>query len=490
MTAQPALAHRSEVELRGDNRRVLLRHFMPGQELGVSGVPRADAVIARVLALPEEDVSRTLGRTLEAFGPRHPELPGLIRENYALVAHRLPLSAGLSADRADLIGAYLTQARAIEAAALFNPSIVAHPDQSRLAAGDLRFVLSLRAVSEGHLSCVEFRTGRLSGSGEVHLDAAGPHLTSGRFEPSRVSVDFLREALEEAGLGWHAESTLQQLPPLVHPEHLRDALHPIDQEIGGPGEMQAAVDRLLHIADACYAVEFPPASDLSERVLYPSSANERLGIEDTRLTRFVDDDGSVTYLGTYTAYDGFTIHPHLLRTEDFLRFELAALLGPAAKGKGMAIFPRRIDGDLWSLTRWDRESIGVTRSPDGLRWGHSVTVETPRRPWELVQLGPCGPPVETDAGWLVVTHGVGPLRTYRLGALLLDREDPTVVLGSLADPLLEPEGDEGDGYVPNVVYSCGSIVHGGRLVIPYGCSDSRVRFASVEVEALLRRITA
>jgi predicted GH43/DUF377 family glycosyl hydrolase len=242
------------------------------------------------------------------------------------------------------------------------------------------------------------------------------------------------------------------------------------------------------IASSNYPLSFAPDRPLSERLLQPHSADEARGVEDARFTRFIDDDGGVTYYGTYTAYDGSHIAPRLLRTQDFTTFESSRLLGNAAKNKGMAIFPRRVGGRYLALSRWDRESIGIAESPDTIRWNGIVTVQSPEQPWELIQLGNCGPPLETPDGWLVLTHGVGPMRQYGIGAILLDLDDPTKRIGALTEPLLTPAADEREGYVPNVVYSCGAMIHGQKLVLPYGCSDSSIRVAFVDLPELSTRL--
>lgn len=489
MNGHSDLVRRSPIVLRSDSRRVIARPFLPGHELPSEGISRAEAVVQRLVSMPEADVEKTLAATLSAHSGRHADLPASFREHFQLVAHRLPSGVGISSDRADLIGAYLTHEYAIEAAALFNPSIAAHPDQDGLAPGDLRFVMTARAVGEGHVSSLEFRSGVLSADDVVQLDEAGTRLTTGRVTQSTTSTEFLREALDEDGDAVTAQSVLGRLPEHFTPRELEDVLASSELDSPrrrGPGGL---LERIRSRAASSYELTFASTSDLSERVVFPTAEAESHGIEDARLVRFVDEDDSVRYYATYTAYDGSGIAPHLLSTTDFETFSMRPQLGPAAKNKGMALFPRRIAGRFWSLSRWDRESISVTTSADALRWGQPVTMLRPTQPWELIQLGPCSSPLETSQGWVVITHGVGPMRTYSLGAALLDLQDPTIVLGTLTEPLMTAGPDERDGYVPNVLYSCGGLIHGETIVLPYGCSDSSIRFAFIDLAGLLGQLS-
>ncbi len=471
-----------------DPSRVLLRPFLPGQELVALGVSRAESVVSRVLALDDETVRRTLDDAVERFGVNHPDVAASFRAHAALLPRDLDGMADLSGARQDLVGAYVSQEYALEAAAILNPSLVAHPDQSGVAAGELRVVMTVRAVGEGHISSLELRTGVVSADGDASFDAPGRHLTRGTVSRGVLSATYVSAALHDAGVWSEAESVLQALPETFTPEQLDAALHRFELSATRSVTDGSPIDRIRRVAESCYRLGFPADSALSERVLFPVSADERGGIEDVRLVRFTEDDGSVTYLGTYTAYDGSAIAPHLLRTSDFETFDVSKLVGEAAHNKGMALFPRRIGGTHWSLARWDRESICLAHSPDGTAWSQAGVIQRPRRAWELIQLGTCAPPIETDRGWLVITHGVGPVRRYSLGALLLDLDDPSRLLGSLDEPLMSPDADERVGYVPNVLYSCGALIHEGRLVLPYGCSDSSIRFATVDVDRLLARL--
>ena len=452
MIPDPTWVHRAPLTLRPDPSRVLARLFLPGQEFLGNGVSRAAAVIARILAMDDTSTHEVLVETRAGFDSRHHDLTGTLREHFALVAHHIPGAEGLSDERQQLVGAYFTQEYALEAAALFNPSIVCHPDQTGLAQGELRFVMSLRAVGEGHISSIELRTGVLGATpGEVGVDEPHPQLTTGCVTPTTMSSD--RRADTD---GWRPESSA-----------------------GTPSEGESAE----------YTLSFDPARPLSARVVFPTVAAESHGVEDARFVAFRDGD-AVTYHATYTAYDGANVAPRLLTTKDWLTFRSRPQRGPAARDKGMALFPRKVGGRYLALTRWDRESLSITSSEDAITWGEPTTLVSPERSWEIVQLGQCGSPIETTSGWLVLTHGVGPMRTYGIGALLLDLDDPSVVLGALERPFLTADGAERDGYVPNVVYSCGALVHRGQLVLPYGCSDSTVRFAFVDLAILLDRLSS
>ena len=483
------LVTRSLVALNADASRVLARLFVPGQELQVDTESRASGVLARILDLPEDAVVAEAARVRARFAGRHRDLPGALAAHFARIAHRVP-DTELSAARRDLIGAFFTHEYAIEGAALFNPSAVAHPDQSGVAPGALRFVLSLRAVGEGHLSCLEFRTGVFGPGDAVHVDDPGPHVESGRTGPTSYHRALFAAQLAEAGADAESTSLLVGgLPPVFATADLDRALDALAaQRLTRHGGSHTA-ELARRIAACSYAVEFAPASTLAERVLWPHGPSESHGIEDARFVRVAADDGTATYRATYTAFDGAQIEPQIIETGDFRTFRISQLAGPSARNKGMALFPRTVGGRHVALSRWDRENCAVAFSDDGRTWGDPQTLHGPARAWELTQTGNCGSPIETEAGWLVLTHGVGPMREYAIGALLLDLDDPTRVVGDLGEPLLRPDAREREGYVPNVVYSCGALRHGDRLLLPYGASDASVRFAVVDVAGLLDRMT-
>lgn len=483
------LVTRTDVELRPDPRRVVARLFVPGHEHFSAGESRSTGVLRRVLDLPDDQVDATRRDVLQRFGDRHRDLPGVLRRHFAQIAHRIPAGAVLDQPRQDLVGAFFTNEFTIEGAALFNPSVVAHPDQTGVAEGCCRLLLSLRAVGEGHLSSIEFRTGLLGPGQNLVVDDPGRTAETADPDPTWHDAALFDALLHEAGADEESCRYLRsRLGDRFDGKILRDALDALEgQQVTRAGSAHtAALARGL--AQCSYEVTFQEDSSLAERVLWPQTPVERAGLEDLRLVRFVDDDGTVSYLGTYTAFDGSHIAPQLLRTSDFRAFRVSQLAGPAAKDKGFALFPRKVNGRWVALSRSDRERISVATSADGVRWGVPVPLSTPMAAWELLQTGNCGSPVETSVGWLVLTHGVGPMREYAIGALLLDVHDPTRVIGHLPEPLLVPAEDERDGYVPNVVYSCGSLAVGDVLLLPYGASDASVRFAFVDLRALLDRM--
>lgn len=482
------LIERTAVELRPDPGRVVSQLFIAGEEV-VSGASRASAVVRRVLDLSDEEVDVELSRVLRRFHGRHEHLAADLVVHFNQISEHTEGADDLSVARRMLLGAYATSEYAVESVSLCNPSIVAHPAQDGVAAGHLRFVLSLRAIGEGHVSSIEFRTGVVDADGGVRVDDPGPSTVVGRVEPGPYDRSAFTSLL--AGPGGDLEVAafvLGRLPPSFTRAELDVSLAHVRPRQLQRSSVRDTIDRIRILADSNYTVGFPEDSGIAQRVLRPGGPTESHGMEDARFVRFVDDDASVTYFGTYTAFDGSQVSPQLLATDDFRAFTASQLIGRAATNKGMALFPRLVGERYVALSRWDRETNAVATSVDAHSWDEGTVVQRPRRPWELVQVGNCGSPMETPEGWLVITHGVGPMRTYCLGAMLLDLEDPRVVRGELAVPLLEPEGAERDGYVPNVVYSCGSIIHNDWLVLPYAYGDRVTTFARVSVSGLCASI--
>ena len=398
-----------------------------------------------------------------------------------------------------LIGAYFMSEYSLQSAALFNPSIVPHPDQTDVPADALRFVMSLRAIGEGHLSSIEFRSGIIDADGALAFDpVAGSVTTPAICYPRYRKADFLA-TLRARGLDDpFITAVFGNLPPTFDPGELDTFLRHPERWPRSTGmsayeseHEQNAVGEALRWAAHCdYLVTFPGTMGLSERAIFPNSPSEKGGIEDARFVLFRDDDGSQRYFATYTAFDGVNILPQLIETENFLTFRLRPLHGAVAHNKGMALFPRRIDGRYAMLGRQGGVNMTLMFSNDVHHWDDFEVLIEPQAPWEYVQMGNCGSPLETEAGWLVLTHGVGAMRNYCIGAALLDRDDPRKVIGRLDQPLLEPHDHQRDGYVPNVVYSCGALIHHGWLLLPYAINDYATTHALIRLDSLLERLVA
>jgi predicted GH43/DUF377 family glycosyl hydrolase len=475
-----------------DPRRVLAKPYSPGEDVLAGGVSRAALLMGRILLIPDADVGQLLAEVLAGFAHRHHSFDDLLERHFELVAHLVDSTEPLSRERRLLIGAYFTCEYSVEAAALFNPSIVIAPQQDGVGAGQQRFVMSLRAVGEGHLSSIEFRSGVVSAAGELAFDPPGRYLVGGhRTDPSRYDKALFGAKLGE--LGARNELTDRVLEPLSsHFTHsdLETSLQSLEAH-GPPAAIWFETSRIIRIlASSNYVTTFPASSTLSERVLFPAGPNETRGMEDARFVRFVEDDGAVRYYATYTAYDGFEIIPQLIETEDFRSFGISTLNGVAAQNKGMALFPRRIGGKYVMLSRKDRENLHIASSDNVRFWNDVADLYQPSSPWELLVTGNCGSPLETEAGWLVLTHGAGPMRRYALGALLLDLEDPGKIIGRLREPFLLPDEREREGYVPNVVYTCGGLIHGDQVLLPYGFSDSGIGVATIPLQSLLSELRA
>lgn len=476
---------RLPIRLTGDDRRVIARPF-------IISTSRISSVLHRVDALEESVVEDLLDRTRRDFATRHRKTDEIFEEHYRMAAARIGWKDQWSANRRLLAGTYFTMEYSVDSAALFNPSIVPHPDQSNVPSDVVRFVMSLRATGEGHVSSVAFRTGLITPSQEVVIDPTPARLHRARIVPDRHYVSSLfAQKLNELGvsgetvsivLGKLGESfTLNQLFEAI------DASRPALRDVAGSGESL----RTMHwLASSNYHISLEADATLSELVIFPMSEDESHGIEDLRLVRFVDDNGAASYYGTYTAYNGLRALPMMIHTRDFKRVEVHSLNGPGAANKGLALFPRKIGGKFVMCSRIDGENLYINYSDSAYFWASATRLTAPRFPWEFMQLGNCGSPIETEAGWLLLTHGVGPMRTYAIGAALLDLEDPLKVLGYLPEPLLTAVDSEREGYVPNVVYTCGAIIHNGTLYIPYAQADKSTSMALVDVNELLDRLTS
>ena len=464
-----------------DSRRVLVRPFIPSEH------SRVEHIIARALSLSEAEVGDQLVLLRADFSARHIDLETCWRRHFSMVRGHLD-DQSLSFPRQLYIGALFSGEYALESAALFNPSIVAHPDQSGLEDGDLRFVLSLRATGEGHISSIEFRSGVIRADALIEIDTIAPLVSAPEIEenPTYRKAIFFHKLTE---MGFQNEWSRRILEPLSEDFTHEELERSMRQALPEGGEPHREVERTREcvnwLAHSNYEVHFPNAVTLSQRIIFPVSPNESNGIEDARFVRFVEDDGSVCYYATYTAFNGRAILPQLIETPDFRNFRVRTLNGQAVQNKGMALFPRRINGQFAMISRQDDENLFLMFSDNPHFWNEPRMLAVPRQPWEFVKIGNCGSPIETDQGWLLLTHGVGPMRRYCLGAMLLALDDPGRVIGWLKEPLLEPTGEKREGYVPNVVYSCGAMIHQGRLILPYALSDTRSTIGTIDLAELL-----
>ena len=423
------LLNRYDLFLRPDPARVVVRPFRPATEprdFNATDKTRANHIVDRVLALAPDVAEQQLAEVLQYFQTRHRNLIETFEARADEMEDAFASHATFTREQRRLVGAYFLHEYSFEAAALFNPSIVDHPDQSAAPPGGRRFILSVRAVGEGHISSLTFRIG-------IHRSERRP-------DDRHTRVPGVHSEVAEPGAGAYGD----------------------------------------HIE-----LVFRPEEDVSERVIFPVTQFQSNGVEDARFVRF-DADGQHIYYATYTAYSGRAIRSELIETRDFVSFRMAPLQGSAALNKGMALFPRKIDGKFAMIARQDNENLYLIHSDDLYSWDGGVALLKPRYPWEFVQIGNCGSPIELDEGWLLLTHGVGPVRKYSIGAVLLDKADPSRVLARSREPLIRPEPSRREGYVPNVVYTCGATRHNDQIILPYAVSDTFCTFASVKIADLLR----
>jgi predicted GH43/DUF377 family glycosyl hydrolase len=465
-----------------DTSRVITRLHIPDEKHRIS------RIIDRILNLPATAAEQLAAQVMLDFAERHENIQHIFEQHLEAVKDFLPRDTRLSDVQKTLIGAYFTKEYAIESAALFNPSIVAHPDQNHLKKGSLRFIMSLRATGEGHISSIVFRSGVLDRHNTFFFDPVSDFVETPDLRLDQVyKCNPFRRKLHEMGVA--NEITAHILDRLPQDFAYKALLEQIRMLHEAPRYSEARQNRTFEImcwlADSNYEVSFHADHRISERVIFPVSKNESRGIEDARFVRFTDDRRQVTYYATYTAYNGTTILPQLIETKDFITFNVLTLNGKAVKNKGMALFPRKVGDRYVMLSRQDGENNQIMFSDNIHFWQTSQILQTPEHPWEFIQIGNCGSPLETDQGWIVLTHGVGPMRQYCIGAVLLDLENPAKIIARLDEPLLAPHEKEREGYVPNVVYSCGAIIHNEELVIPYAMSDINSGIATVSVSDLL-----
>lgn len=477
------------VELEPDASRVIARLFLPGEGYTRTG-SRAGDIMERIEAIPLGELHAAAERILAAFGSRHEEFAELLRRHAANVTFRAGGTPSMDSDRELVLGAVFTAEHSVEAAALCNPSAVMHPDQDGLAPGQLRLAVAMRAIGEGHISSIAFATAVIDPVTGWSFDERPSPVVAATVSEGDWTRAHFRASLEiEGRLNEVSGAIVRALPAAFRSAQIEAAISDLPIELAQRHDTREDLDEIRTMAWSAYRAGFEPTSSLGQRVLLPAASDETNGMEDARFVLFTHDDGRTEYRATYTAYNGHAIAPRLIVSPDLLEFAVHRLTGPAARNKGMALFPRPIGGTMFALTRTDGENISIARSPDGLFWTDIVVLHRPRLLWDIVQTGNCGSPIETEDGWLVLLHGVGPMRQYSIGAMLLDLDDPTIVRARLTEPLLQPLGTQREGYVPNVVYSCGAVQHHGTIWMPYGVGDQRIRVLSVPLDELLAAMT-
>jgi beta-1,2-mannobiose phosphorylase / 1,2-beta-oligomannan phosphorylase len=486
----PVNISRKHVLFQPDASRVIARFLYSGDE-------RAAELVKKILSLSEEQQEKTLSQVFRDFSKRHRSISHVFEKNF----HKLlPLftkmdidTTVLSKELKLLIGSYFTMEYSVEAAAFFNPSIIESADQSGLSADEKRVILSFRATGEGHISSIVFRCGVIDRESNIIISAPGKMLES----PNHVKnhqyhkKSFQRKLTEMQDCNSAAYPVMMdKLTDTFTYEELKRYVEETRPLVINDMQSLVLLNEIMWLASSHYEMQFSLDTDISERVIFPIADTEMKGIEDARFVRFTGNDGTVTYYATYTAYDGVTILPKLLSTNDFYHFKVMPIYGEVAQNKGMALFPRKVNGKFAMLCRGDGVNNYISFSDNINIWRQATLLQSPVKPWELVQMGNCGSPIETPEGWLVMTHGVGPVRQYVLGVTLLDLEDPRKVIGRLKEPLLIANDKEREGYVPNVVYSCGAMLHNKDLVIPYAMSDYASTYATVNLQELLTALKA
>ena len=479
---------RKDVFFYPDPKRIIARFFFPGPET------RVQSIIQKVIDMPEQAAQLVLNQTLRDFSSRHRNISKIFQKHFDRVRD---IMAGRNGDmntlpeiKRLLIGAYFTNEYSIESAAFFNPSMVEHPDQTGLQEGQKRVIISFRATGEGHISSLVFRSGILDQNNNLTVQLPGNLVDEA--EAVRNFV-YQKETFCQKLSEMHTDMRIvnKVMDKLRFEFDYNELTHAVEEtirELDPDFAQEKMLQTITWLADSHYEISFSLDTAISERVIFPIAAAESNGIEDARFVKFTDDDGSVKYYATYTAFNGYSIMPKLIETKDFYNFNFMPIHGENAQNKGMALFPRKINGKYAMLSRLDGVNIYIMFSDDINLWQEAIKLQEPKFPWEFIQIGNCGSPIETEYGWLVIIHGVGPMRKYCLGATLLDLEDPTKIIGQLSEPLISPNEEEREGYVPNVVYSCGSIVQNGHLIIPYAMSDTASTYAAIPLDDLLNRL--
>ena len=478
---------RKNVRFNPDSSRVVARYFMNGDQ-------RTQKMVSRILMLDTKQTTSALEHTLREFASRHRNISRIFLKHCANVqgiieGMKIDYS-GLSEDQKMLIGSYCTSEYSIESAAFFNPSIVEDFDQLYLEKGERRVIISFRATGEGHISSIVFRRCVLDKNNDIQIMKSGDHIDMAEVIHKTLydKERFILKLKEMDIPDKYSMTIMEHLPDKFEYYALKEEVNKVLHDGTISDSRRKALEEVTWLADSFYDINFKHDSDISERVIFPISDSESRGIEDARFVRFTDDDGTERIFATYTAYNGHTILPKLLSTENFYTFRVMPLHGSGAQNKNLALFPKKIKGKYAMLARIDGVNNYLMYSDRPTVWNKPKMIQEPRYPWEYVQIGNCGSPLWTKEGWLVISHGVGPMRRYCLGASLFDLDDPSKEIGRLDEPLLAPREDEREGYVPNVVYSCGALIHNNSLILPYAVSDYSSTYGVVDVPELLNGI--
>ncbi|MDD4921104.1 MAG: glycoside hydrolase family 130 protein [Bacteroidales bacterium] len=481
--------NRKNIKFIPDASRVIARFFYTDDE-------RAINIIRFVLQMSENESHLALSQVLRDYSLRHRNITRIFEKHFnhiALLFVQLKIDTELlDFTQKILIGSYFTMEYSIDSAAFFNPSIIEHPDQTETGDGEKRVIMSFRATGEGHISSIVFRTGVLDAGSNLTIEPVGKMLEEAEQIHRHIyDKKSFRDKLEEMKNTYgeiQPELILDKLNDQFTYNELRKSIEEARKENHLTYDNGNLLNQITWLASSHYELEFSMDTHISERVIFPVSTNEKKGIEDARFVKFRDDDGKVMYYATYTAYNGSSIMPKMIETKDFYHFNVMPLNGEIAQNKGMALFPRKVNGQYAMLCRMDGFNNYIAYSDQISIWREAKLLQQPRFPWEFVQIGNCGSPIETEEGWLVITHGVGPMREYAIGASLFDLQNPGIEIGRLKNPLLVPNADEREGYVPNVVYSCGSMIHNEDLILPYATSDYASTYATVNLRELLNEL--
>ncbi len=483
-TKSELVAHRQDVSFLPNEDRVITKLF------GLEKI-RIYKVFERVLKMSDPDRITLLNNITESFKDRHKNIKRVFKNHFDIILSNVDVTIynELSLDKKLLIGAFFTLEYSIESAALFNPSVVPHPNQAGSKKGEQKVIISFRAVGEGHMSSIVFRSGTLDKDGNIAMDKVSPLVEkASNIEAAEYSKSIFEMKLRDINKYHLIVGVLDQLLNEFTLDELHEAIRYFRDNTAMTPEHDRAIDTLIWLARSNYQIEFEDDIDITERVIFPRSTTDIRAIEDARFVYFEDNKNDPVYYATYTAYNGFSILPQLIETKDFSRFKICTMMGAGSQNKGMALFPEKINGKFAMISRNDSENLYIMFSDNPNYWVEPKLLREPKFDWEFIQIGNSGSPLKTEKGWLLLTHGVGPVRLYSIGAILLDLIDPSKVIGEIPEPILIPEEEERNGYVPNVVYSCGAIIHNGWLVMPYAASDSRSSIVKYKLSELLDKM--